>query len=57
MNHSEIVSYLWGIAELNERFDVDLGPEHRVTIEQMMEKLDGDAALEAAARVSTRSAR
>ena len=42
------------IAELNERFGVDLGPAHRVTIEQMMEKLDGDAALEAAARVNTR---
>ena len=42
------------IAELNERFGVDLGPEHRVTIEQMMEKLDGDAALEAVARVNTR---
>ena len=42
------------IAELNERFGVDLGPEHRVTLEQMMEKLDGDAALDAAARVNTR---
>ena len=30
------------IAELNERFGVDLGPEHRVTLEQMMEKLHGD---------------
>ena len=42
------------IAELNERFGVQLGPEHRVTIEQMMDKLDGDAALDAAARVNTR---
>ena len=42
------------IAELNERFGVELGPEHRVTIEQMMDKLDGDAALDAAARVNTR---
>ena len=42
------------IAELNERFGVQLGPEHRVTIEQMMDKLDGDAALAAAARVNTR---
>ena len=42
------------IAELNERFGVDLGPEHRVTLEQMMERLDGDAALDAAARVNTR---
>ena len=42
------------IAELNERFGLDLGPEHRVTLGQMMEKLDGDAALDAAARVNTR---
>ena len=42
------------IAELNERFGLDLGPEHRVTLSQMMEKLDGDAALDAAARVNTR---
>lgn len=42
------------IDELNERFGVNLGPEHRVTLGQMMEKLDGDAALDAAARVNTR---
>ena len=42
------------IAELNERFGLDLGPEHRVTLSQMMEKLDGDAALDAATRVNTR---
>jgi type I restriction enzyme R subunit len=42
------------IAELNERFGLNLGPEHRVTLGQMMEKLDGDAALDAAARVNTR---
>ena len=42
------------IAELNERFGLELGPEHRVTLGQMMEKLDGDAALDAAARVNTR---
>ena len=42
------------IAELNERFGVELGPEHRVTIEQMMGKLAGDAPLDAAARVNTR---
>jgi len=42
------------IAELNERFGVNLGPEHRVTLGQMMEKLDDDAALDAAARVNTR---
>jgi hypothetical protein len=42
------------IAELNERFGLNLGPEHRVTLSQMMEKLDGDTALDAAARVNTR---
>jgi len=42
------------IAELNERFGLDLGPEHRVTLEQMMERLDSDAGLDASARVNTR---
>jgi len=42
------------IAELNERFGLNLGPEHRVTLHQMMEKLDGDAALDDDARVNTR---
>lgn len=42
------------IVELNERFGLNLGPEHRVTLGQMMEKLDDDAALDAAARVNTR---
>jgi type I restriction enzyme R subunit len=42
------------IAELNERFGLNLGPENRLTLGQMMEKLDGDAALDAAARVNTR---
>src|SRR6202049_3334772 len=42
------------IAELNERFGLNLGPEHRVTLAHMMEKLDDDAALEAAACVNTR---
>ncbi len=42
------------IAELNERFGVQLGPEHRVTLGQMMDKLAGDAALDAAARANTR---
>ena len=41
------------IAELNERFGIELGPEHRVTLSQMMERLEEDAALEAAARVNT----
>jgi type I restriction enzyme R subunit len=42
------------IAELNDRFGLNLGPEHRVTLGQMMEKLDEDAGLDAAARVNTR---
>ena len=42
------------IAELNERFGLNLGPEHRMTLGQMMEKLDDDVALDAAARVNTR---
>ena len=42
------------IAELNERFGLDLGPEHRVTLGQMMRRLDDDAALDTAARVNTR---
>jgi type I restriction enzyme R subunit len=42
------------IAELNERFGLHLGPEHRVTLGQMMDKLDADAALDASARVNTR---
>ena len=42
------------IAELNERFGIELGPEHRATLGQMMDRLTEDAALEAAARVNTR---
>ncbi len=42
------------IAELNERFGLELGPEHRLTLGQMMEKLEGDIALDAATRVNTR---
>ncbi len=42
------------IADLNERFGLHLGPEHKVTLGQMMKRLDGDAALDASARVNTR---
>ena len=42
------------IAELNERFGLELGPEHRATLGQMIEKLDIDPALDASARVNTR---
>jgi type I restriction enzyme R subunit len=42
------------IAELNQRFGLNLGPEHRVTLGHMMERLDPDAGLDASARVNTR---
>ena len=41
------------IADFNERFGIELGPEHRVTLGRMMEKLEEDAALDAAAKVNT----
>jgi type I restriction enzyme R subunit len=50
--HLEPLSLI--IAELNERFGVNLGPEHRVTLGQMMDRLDRDAGLDASARVNTR---
>jgi len=42
------------IKELNERFGLNLGPEHKVTLEQMIDRLDQDKALDASARVNTR---
>ncbi|MGH7848152.1 MAG: RNA-binding domain-containing protein [Candidatus Binatia bacterium] len=42
------------IAELNERFGLNLGAEHRITLDQMMSRLDQDPALDASARVNTR---
>ncbi len=42
------------IEALNERFGLDLGPEHRVTLEYIRSALDGDAGLDASARVNTR---
>ncbi|MFQ5828043.1 MAG: RNA-binding domain-containing protein [Candidatus Methylomirabilia bacterium] len=42
------------IAELNERFGLNLGPEHRVTLEQIRDALDQDPGLDASARVNTR---
>ncbi|MBI2604944.1 MAG: ATP-binding protein, partial [Deltaproteobacteria bacterium] len=42
------------IAELNERFGLNLGPEHRATVGQMMQRLDADDGLDASARVNTR---
>ena len=48
----EILSQI--ISELNERFGTELGSEHGATLGQMMERLEGDSALDASARVSTR---
>jgi type I restriction enzyme R subunit len=42
------------IAELNERFGLELGDQHRITLSQMMASLDEDPALDASARVNTR---
>lgn len=42
------------IAKLNERFGLNLGPEHRVTLEHIRAALDQDAGLDASARVNTR---
>ena len=42
------------IAELNDRFGLNLGPEHRLTLGQILQKLNEDAALDASARVNTR---
>ncbi len=41
------------IADLNERFGIELGPEHRVTLGRMLDRLGEDAALEIATRVNT----
>ena len=42
------------IAELNKRFGIDLGDGGQATLGQVMQKLEGDAALDAAAKVNTR---
>lgn len=42
------------IAELNERFGLNLTDEHRVTLEQIRDALDQDDGLDASARVNTR---
>jgi len=41
------------IADLNERFGIELGPEHRITLGRMMERLEEDSALEIATKVNT----
>ena len=42
------------IEALNERLGLNLGPEHRVTLEQIRAALEKDAGLDASARVNTR---
>ena len=42
------------IEGLNERFGLNLGREHRLTLEQLITVLDEDTALDASARVNTR---
>lgn len=42
------------ISELNERFGLNLGPDHRLALEQIRNALDGDAGLNTSARVNTR---
>ncbi len=42
------------IEGLNERFGLNLGREHKLTLEQLLTSLDEDAALDASARVNTR---
>lgn len=41
------------IADLNDRFGIEMGPEHRITLSQMMDRLQEDTALEVAATVNT----
>ena len=41
------------IADLNDRFGIELGPEHRITLGRMMERLEEDSALEVATKVNT----
>ena len=42
------------IAELNERFGLELGPRDRLTLEEIQGTLDGDPSLAASARVNSR---
>ena len=42
------------IEALNERFGLNLGPEHRVTLDQIRAALHMDAGVDASARVNTR---
>jgi len=42
------------ISALNDRFGINLRPEDRVTVDQVMQKLEADPALAASARANTR---
>ena len=42
------------IEALNQRFGLNLGPEHRVTLESIRSALDADPGLDASAQVNTR---
>jgi type I restriction enzyme R subunit len=42
------------LAELNERFGLNLGPEHKITLGQIMGRLENDFGLDASARVNAR---
>jgi type I restriction enzyme R subunit len=44
------------IAELNARFGLNLGEEHRLTIGHMLNRLRGDAALEVGSKANQRDA-
>lgn len=41
------------ISDLNERFGIEMRPEHRITLGQMMDRLEEDTALEVATTVNT----
>ena len=51
-DETEVLSRI--IADLNERFGLELGPEHRVTLERMMDRLDQDEGLVRATKANTR---
>ncbi len=54
MNEEDLEPLSRIIAELNERFGLKLGDEHRVTLTQLRAALDQDAGLDASARVNSR---
>ncbi|MEO6094262.1 MAG: RNA-binding domain-containing protein [Fibrobacteria bacterium] len=42
------------LADLNDRFGLNLGPEHKVTLDQMMQRLEEDRALNSSSRINPR---